>query len=234
NAFRIGLVRVERAVKERLTQAEAEGLMPQEMINAKPVVFQRSIYAADADGKVYGITENLDQLWDNKFFKTERDITADISVDDFGVYIAGQDGVLYVLDRQRGKLKWRYFAEVALFKRPIATDRLVFQSTGSKVVALSKTEGASISREPLWIAEGATDFLSHDRQRVYLLHETGHIVAHDKGTGEELFRSERNDFVAFARNENGARIYAATSDGLVMAIDPVTTRGNVGEFAMMR
>ena len=30
-------MRVERAVKERLTQAETEGLMPQEMINAKPV-----------------------------------------------------------------------------------------------------------------------------------------------------------------------------------------------------
>ncbi|MBJ89097.1 MAG: DNA-directed RNA polymerase subunit beta [Woeseia sp.] len=37
NAFRVGLVRVERAVKERLTQAEADNLMPQEMINAKPV-----------------------------------------------------------------------------------------------------------------------------------------------------------------------------------------------------
>jgi DNA-directed RNA polymerase subunit beta len=37
NAFRVGLVRVERAVKERLTQAEADGLMPQDMINAKPV-----------------------------------------------------------------------------------------------------------------------------------------------------------------------------------------------------
>jgi DNA-directed RNA polymerase subunit beta len=37
NAFRVGLVRVERAVKERLTQAESEPLMPQEMINAKPV-----------------------------------------------------------------------------------------------------------------------------------------------------------------------------------------------------
>ena len=37
NQFRVGLVRVERAVKERLTLAEAEGLMPQEMINAKPV-----------------------------------------------------------------------------------------------------------------------------------------------------------------------------------------------------
>jgi len=37
NAFRVGLARVERAVKERLTLAESEGLMPQEMINAKPV-----------------------------------------------------------------------------------------------------------------------------------------------------------------------------------------------------
>ncbi len=37
NVFRVGLVRVERAVKERLSLAESEGLMPQEMINAKPV-----------------------------------------------------------------------------------------------------------------------------------------------------------------------------------------------------
>jgi len=37
NVFRVGLVRVERAVKERLTVAESEGLMPQELINAKPV-----------------------------------------------------------------------------------------------------------------------------------------------------------------------------------------------------
>ena len=37
NQFRIGLVRVERAVKERLSLAETEGLMPQELINAKPV-----------------------------------------------------------------------------------------------------------------------------------------------------------------------------------------------------
>ncbi|OOG21813.1 DNA-directed RNA polymerase subunit beta [Thioalkalivibrio denitrificans] len=37
NVFRVGLVRVERAVKERLSVAESEGLMPQELINAKPV-----------------------------------------------------------------------------------------------------------------------------------------------------------------------------------------------------
>ncbi len=37
NTFRIGLVRVERAVKERLNVAESEGLTPQDLINAKPV-----------------------------------------------------------------------------------------------------------------------------------------------------------------------------------------------------
>ena len=37
NHFRVGLVRVERAVRERLSLAESEGLMPQELINAKPV-----------------------------------------------------------------------------------------------------------------------------------------------------------------------------------------------------
>ena len=37
NQFRIGLVRVERAVTERLSVAESDGLMPQELINAKPV-----------------------------------------------------------------------------------------------------------------------------------------------------------------------------------------------------
>ena len=37
NVFRVGLVRVERAVKERLGLAESEDLTPQDLINAKPV-----------------------------------------------------------------------------------------------------------------------------------------------------------------------------------------------------
>ena len=37
NQFRVGLVRVERAVKERLGVAESEQLMPQDLVNAKPV-----------------------------------------------------------------------------------------------------------------------------------------------------------------------------------------------------
>ncbi|NNM59583.1 MAG: DNA-directed RNA polymerase subunit beta [Legionellales bacterium] len=37
NQFRVGLVRVERSVRERLNLADMENLMPQDLINAKPV-----------------------------------------------------------------------------------------------------------------------------------------------------------------------------------------------------
>jgi DNA-directed RNA polymerase, beta subunit/140 kD subunit len=37
NAFRVGLIRVERAVRERLSLVEQEELMPRDLINSKPV-----------------------------------------------------------------------------------------------------------------------------------------------------------------------------------------------------
>ena len=37
NQFRAGLVRVERAVRERLGQAESDNLTPQDLINSKPI-----------------------------------------------------------------------------------------------------------------------------------------------------------------------------------------------------
>ena len=37
NQFRAGLVRVERAVRERLAQADSDGLTPQDLINSKPI-----------------------------------------------------------------------------------------------------------------------------------------------------------------------------------------------------
>jgi DNA-directed RNA polymerase subunit beta len=37
NQFRVGLVRVERAVKERLSLGDLDNLMPQDLINAKPI-----------------------------------------------------------------------------------------------------------------------------------------------------------------------------------------------------
>ena len=201
-------------------------------INSTPAVFQRTIFAADSQGEIYGITEGMNQAWDQKSFRVERDITAGLAADEYGVYVAGQDGVLYVLDRQRGKLKWRYFNDAPLYRTPVPTSRMVFLATGTSVVALDKLDGAMTSREPKWVVDGAVGFLSHDDSRVYLLLGDGHIGAFDKQSGEELFRSKRNDFVKFAQNRGGSRIFAYTPDGSLIAIDPVTQR-KYGEMAML-
>ncbi len=37
NQYRVGLVRMERAVKERMSLQEVEALMPHDLINSKPV-----------------------------------------------------------------------------------------------------------------------------------------------------------------------------------------------------
>ena len=37
NQFRVGLVRVERAVRERLSLGDLDAIMPQDLINAKPI-----------------------------------------------------------------------------------------------------------------------------------------------------------------------------------------------------
>jgi len=37
NQFRIGLIRMERAIKEKMASVEIDSVMPQDLINAKPI-----------------------------------------------------------------------------------------------------------------------------------------------------------------------------------------------------
>lgn len=203
-------------------------------IESRPVVHQNLVFAADREGFVYGVNEDLTQAWEIKTFATEvnRGVRADLSVDDYALYVAGTDGTLYAIDRLSGQIRWRYLAGTPLYRRPIPTDEYVFQPVPDRgVVALAKTEGSINSRDPLWVAEEAKDVLSQDDRRIYLLMNDNSIGAYDKATGELLFRSQRSDFTAFARNMGGARIFAATENGQIFAIDPVLSRGQVGEVA---
>lgn len=59
NQFRVGLVRVERAVKERLSLVESENLMPQDLINAKPVSAAIKEFLIQSVITVYGSSESI-------------------------------------------------------------------------------------------------------------------------------------------------------------------------------
>jgi outer membrane protein assembly factor BamB len=79
---------------------------------------------------------------------------------------------------------------------------------------------------------GTSQYLSEDAARVYLRADNNQIVAVSKASGQELFRSHRTDMKLFATNlKPDGMVYAATLDGDVYAIRPVTTAGTVGELA---
>jgi outer membrane protein assembly factor BamB len=203
------------------------------VVTGRPVVYEDRFFIADETGAVYAMTEEGNQAWNIQHFQTNGPVTADLTADADGLYVPSNDTTLYVLDRGTGRLIWRYFAEVQLSQPAFPVQGYVFLPVpGRGVVALSKSEGRTINREPIWTVESAREVLSHDDQNVYLLHRDGRIAAHSKATGKELFSTQRKDFVTVTRNLSGPRIYAATAAGEIVAIEPILTRGRVGRLVM--
>jgi hypothetical protein len=207
-------------------------------ITAAPAVHNHVVYAASNDGHLYAVTADEDRkpVWPSTgTFQTYGPVLADVQADDYGVYIASTDTKLYCVDRGSSKVKWQYLAGTALTQTPVITESTVYQQVpGRGLAAIDKIsrDPKAYNRTPRWIAADARQFLAEDEQHTYLLSGDNHIVAVDKQSGEERFRSHRNDFVAFASNTKDATIYASTADGTIVAVTPVLKAGSVGKLVM--
>jgi outer membrane protein assembly factor BamB len=166
-------------------------------------------------------------------FKTQGKFVSDIYADDFGVYAASTDTKLYCLDRVTGKIKWQYFAGVALKQAPVVTAVNVYQFVpGQGIVAIDKTNYSSIDRTARWAARDAVQVLSEDAADVYLRRRDNRLMAVDKVTGEVRYVSKSGSYSVFATNTSDAMIYAAKPSGEVVQIKPVNAAGEVGRVVM--
>lgn len=207
-------------------------LMTSAGISAAPVFFGETVYAAGEDGSVYAVTEDRQPVWSlpNFVFRTDGRILADLKVDDYGVYVASTDSKLYCLDRMSGKIRWQYFAGTPLLDAPQITADSVYQYVPTAgLTAINKSTGEFI-RKARWVAPDARQFVAADEKYVYVLLKDRHLAALDKATGEIKFTSQRTDLTIVAPNTTTGVIYAATVDGLVLAVKPVTKPGTVGEM----
>jgi outer membrane protein assembly factor BamB len=205
-------------------------------IVAAPVVYGGAVYAGGYDGQVWAMTPERSPIWSfadrTSTFKTAGHITADLTADEYGLYVASQDRKLYCLDRTSGKIKWLYYASAPLVDQPIVIGNFVYQHVnGTGMVAINKTEG-TYAREPVWVKPGARQVLSTDEKNVYLATDNHTILAVDKLSGEARFSSHRRDLTVFATNEETPTIYAGTSGGEVLAIRPVIKPGGVGQVVL--
>lgn len=203
-------------------------------LRSGPAALNDNVFIGGSDGKVWAVTSSRVPLWNTpeNVFSTAGAITADLAIDEGALYVPSQDKKLYALDRTNGRIKWSYFAGLPLVEAPVVIGNNVYQLVpGRGLTALDKTDG-KFSREPLWVQPQAEQVLAADEKYVYVRSGQSTILALDRATGVPAFQSARQDLIAFASNPQGSTIYAATRDGAVIAIRPVTRPGAVGEIVM--
>jgi outer membrane protein assembly factor BamB len=84
--------------------------------SAGTLVIGDAVYAADRAGNVYAVNSNTrERIWPTPdgVFKTGGAIDADLVGDTTGLYVASNDSILYALNPNTGKIRWRYFAGVS-------------------------------------------------------------------------------------------------------------------------
>ncbi len=201
----------------------------------QPALYDKVIFCGSDDGSLVALTEDGTAAWPmlpDNVFKAGGGFVSDIVADETGVYAASTDTKLYVLNRETGKIEWQYYSMRALKTPPAVTKTMVYQWVpGTGLAGLDKLHGG-YNRVPKWIVPDAVQFLSEDENHAYLRRDDNTILAVDKHTGKVLFESKGKAFDVFATNTTDSRIFAATADGLVVAIRPVLSAGETGEIVM--
>ncbi len=216
-------------------------------VTAGPTVSNGIVYSGSDDGEIDAVSTSATraQVWNTEHgaFLAAGAITADLKIDDSGLYAASHDSKMYCINKTTGKLKWQFFAGASLYDSPVLTSDTVYQYVpGKGLAALDKNTGA-YDRNPRWIHPTATQFLSQDEKYVYLLDPrtdsakpgsptTNFIIAVDKQTGVKAFESKPTGLTVFGTNLKDNTIFAGYDDGRVITIKPVLTAGVIGEMVM--
>ena len=214
-------------------------MTPGSFVTAAPALAKDAVFFASEHGMVTKVSiEDRKPLWSlpEGQFGTYGGVVADLVLDTSGLYVASTDTKLYCLAEQSGRVKWQFFAGEALRTAPAVTKDLVYQIIPSRgLAAIDKNVGsdAANSRSPRWLAAGITRFLASDDSYAYATTSDNHIVAIDKASGQERFRSRRNDFSAFATSTAGdGMIFVADENARVTAVKPILQSGAAGEVVL--
>ena len=199
-----------------------------------PTIYQGAIYAGTEDGKVWAVNEGGSGIWElpdgSHTFQADGPIRADLKADDAGVYAASRDGKLYCIDRSSGRIKWTYYAAGPLDDAPILGPSTIYQSVPDYGLVAIDKHAAGIAK-PKWFNNEASRFLTEDDKYVYALARAGGLLALDKATGLEVFRSKHKDLTIFVADPKSAVIYGATAGGILYSVKPVLMPGVMGQIA---
>lgn len=193
-------------------------------VQGRPASYQGIVFVANDRGEVFSIGDENRAIWNlpRGAFRTGGAVVADLVADDFGVYVASTDSTLYVLQRNTGRVRWRYNSQVSLTDVPVVTDDRVYQTVpGVGLVAFDKFEPADqIIRKPLWTAEGVTKILAIGERSLFAVRADSSLVAIDPLTGKVRYQSAATGLDLFAFNPDGTTLYGASRSGKLVTFRP--------------
>lgn len=213
-------------------------------VSAAPAVHTDAVYFAADVGEVYAVSaDRRDPIWPlrnpDNIFDARAGIVAPLKADDVGVYVPCVDGKFYCVHRTAGTVRWQYYAKGALETAPVVTaDTVYLKDPGRGWVAIDKIENPELkvpqyNRAPRWARTDIDQVLSQDEKYVYAKDTKNFVVAYDKKTGVEAFRSKRSDFGMFGTNGRDGIAYTVSRTGRVVAIRPVLKEGQSGEVVQL-
>jgi outer membrane protein assembly factor BamB len=231
-------------------------IMTNGLVEGAAAVSVGGIYAGSEDGGVRAFTDDRSLVWPllpGSCFKAGGQIVSAVRADHpdlklsepHSVYFGATDGVLYCVNCDNGKLRWRYFAGTPLETAPEVTLSTVYQYVpGKGLVAIDRAhkmtlpDGTAAGDDPFpparWIARYGKRFLAEDDQYSYVQSTSNTLMALDKQTGAVAFQSHVRGLRFAAVNLKTSMIYAVTRGGDVVAIQPVLQSGSFGEVVMAR
>ncbi len=154
------------------------------------------------------------RLWQ---FEAAAGINAPVSYDGRQFIFSSRDTYVYVIDRSRGELLWKYLTPAILTDAPKVTQRYVYQYIrGHGLLAINRADGALAWR----LAEGI-DLLAEDGRKVYIMAGQGKLVVMDNKNLKKLYEVEVPGVTKWATNTVDAMIYLADDAGRIACIKPI-------------
>jgi outer membrane protein assembly factor BamB len=187
-------------------KARADG-----QILSRPALNNEYLFFADGVGSLFACkAENKEFVW-----KTRRlgAVTADLAVDENGVYVASQDYSLYLLDPKYGGLRWRMRFSGPLTEPPVLTPKVAYQFCYQDGLVAVNAETVGVKERVRWTLPAGRSLLTIDGNNAYVLSRDLRILEVDVETGQISHEVPADGFEFFMPTTKTVALLLGSSDG---------------------
>jgi len=158
-----------------------------------------------------------DQAVKKWHFKASDAIVDRIVEDKDSVYVASKDTNIYRVDKNNGRLFWKYQVQARPKKAPVVTDKVVYQHLRDYgITAIDKQFGRK-----KWQLKDGVAVLAESGDLAYVITKSGKLVVMDNKKDKAKSSADFSAVEVYLSNVIDSKIYVANKAGKLMCLQPV-------------